>query len=286
MMPSRSESIINVDSVSSSVGGVASHAYTSSKHAVMGLMRNVATELGRYGIRVNCVSPHFILAPLTKEFFKIDESAGVRVYSNLDGGLPKSICSLKELKTLDASNCASLACIPSSIGHLASLQCLLLWGCSSLREIPDSIGKLESLAELHLTRTAVAELPRSIGNLQNLRILDICRSHITELPGAIGMLTKLLDLRALGCKNLEGLPKNMGELVSLNKLNLEKSGITSLPESISKLSSVQNLSVRYCQKLRGLSELPFGITALRITCQGPALPQLFPTNPSQETHSF
>ncbi|XP_039158840.1 secoisolariciresinol dehydrogenase-like, partial [Eucalyptus grandis] len=86
MMPSRSGSIINVGSVSSSVGGVASHAYTNSKHAVMGLTRNVATELERYGIRVNCVSPHFILAPLTKEFFKIDESAGVRVYSNLDGG--------------------------------------------------------------------------------------------------------------------------------------------------------------------------------------------------------
>ncbi|KAL3743853.1 hypothetical protein ACJRO7_019027 [Eucalyptus globulus] len=85
MLPLRG-SIINVDSVSSSVGGVASHAYTSSKHAVMGLTRNVATELGRYGIRMNCVSPHFILAPLTKEFFKIDESAGVRVYSNLDGG--------------------------------------------------------------------------------------------------------------------------------------------------------------------------------------------------------
>ncbi|XP_039157259.1 disease resistance protein RUN1-like [Eucalyptus grandis] len=189
-------------------------------------------------------------------------------------GLPKSIGSLKELKTLDASNCASLGCIPSCIGHLASLQCLLLWGCSLLREIPDSIGKLELLAELHLARTAIAELPRSIGNLQNLRILDICRTRITELPGAIGMLTKLQDLRASGCKNLEGLPSNMGELVSLNKLNLEKSDITSLPESISKLSSVQNLSVRYCQKLRGLPELPFGITALRITCQSPALPQL------------
>ncbi|XP_039169319.1 momilactone A synthase-like [Eucalyptus grandis] len=86
MMPSRRGGIINVDSVSSSVGGVASHTYTSSKHAVMGLTRNVATKLRQYGICMNCVLPHFILAPLTKEFFKIDESTGVRVYSNLEGG--------------------------------------------------------------------------------------------------------------------------------------------------------------------------------------------------------
>ncbi|KAF8041579.1 hypothetical protein BT93_A0236 [Corymbia citriodora subsp. variegata] len=188
--------------------------------------------------------------------------------------LPESIGFLKELKTLDASNCASLACMPSSIGHLASLQCLLLWGCSTLREIPYSIGKLASLAELNLARTAIAELPESIGNLQNLRILDICRTHITELPGAIGMLAKLLELRASGCKNLEGLPSNTGELVSLNKLNLDKSGITGLPESISKLSSVQYLSLQYCQKLRELPELPSGIMTLCITCQSPALPHL------------
>ncbi|XP_030456116.1 disease resistance protein RPV1-like [Syzygium oleosum] len=188
--------------------------------------------------------------------------------------LPESIGSLKELKTLDASNCASLACIPSSIGHLASLQRLLLWGCPSLREIPDSIGKLASLAELHLARTTIVELPESIGNLQNLRILDIRRTYITELPSAIGMLAKLSELRASGCKNLDGLPRNIGKLVSLNKLNLDKSGITGLPESISKLSSVQNLSVRCCQKLRELPELPFGIIALRITCQSPSLPNL------------
>ncbi|KAI3426567.1 Fe2OG dioxygenase domain-containing protein [Psidium guajava] len=85
MIPSRSGSIINVGSVSSSVGGVASHAYTSSKHVVVGLTRNVASELGRHGIRVNCVSPYLILTPSAREFFKIGEDAGARVYSDMDG---------------------------------------------------------------------------------------------------------------------------------------------------------------------------------------------------------
>ncbi|KAL3747960.1 hypothetical protein ACJRO7_016731 [Eucalyptus globulus] len=82
MIPSQRGSIIIV---CSSVGGVASHAYTSSKHAVLGLTRNVAAELGQYGVRINCLSPYFILTPLTKAIFQIDEDAGVRVYSNMDG---------------------------------------------------------------------------------------------------------------------------------------------------------------------------------------------------------
>ncbi|KAF7848172.1 hypothetical protein BT93_L2226 [Corymbia citriodora subsp. variegata] len=51
MIPSQRGSIINLGSISSSVGGIATHAYTSSKHAIVGLTRNVAAELGRYGIR-------------------------------------------------------------------------------------------------------------------------------------------------------------------------------------------------------------------------------------------
>ncbi|KAI3407313.1 uncharacterized protein J3R85_021108 [Psidium guajava] len=94
---SRSGSIVNVGSVSPSVGGVATHAYTSSKHAVVGLTRNVAAELGRYGIRVNCLSPYFILSPLTKEFFKVVQNGGVGVYSNLDG------VSLKEEDVAEAA---------------------------------------------------------------------------------------------------------------------------------------------------------------------------------------
>ncbi|KAF7848173.1 hypothetical protein BT93_L2227 [Corymbia citriodora subsp. variegata] len=85
MIPSRKGSIINVGSVNSSVGGVAPHAYTSSKHSVVGLTRNVAAELGRYGIRANCLSTYFILSRLSEEFFNGVRNGGVGVYSNLEG---------------------------------------------------------------------------------------------------------------------------------------------------------------------------------------------------------
>ncbi|CAL5328553.1 unnamed protein product [Camellia sinensis] len=83
MIPAKKGSIITIGSVSSSVGGVASHAYTSSKHAVVGLTKNVAAELGQFGIRVNCLSPYVIATPLAMNFFKMDESDASSVYSNL-----------------------------------------------------------------------------------------------------------------------------------------------------------------------------------------------------------
>ncbi|XP_021300271.1 secoisolariciresinol dehydrogenase-like isoform X1 [Herrania umbratica] len=85
MIPARKGSIISLGSVSSSVGGVASHAYTSSKHAILGLTKNVAAELGRFGIRVNCLSSYFIATELAINFFKLDTDERSRVYSNLKG---------------------------------------------------------------------------------------------------------------------------------------------------------------------------------------------------------
>lgn len=57
MIPRRSGCIISTASVAGFMGGLGPHAYTASKHAIVGLTKNTACELGRYGIRVNCISP-------------------------------------------------------------------------------------------------------------------------------------------------------------------------------------------------------------------------------------
>ncbi|CAN7060499.1 unnamed protein product [Brassica oleracea var. botrytis] len=49
--------IISMASVAGVMGGMGPHAYTASKHAIVGLTKNAACELGKYGIRVNCISP-------------------------------------------------------------------------------------------------------------------------------------------------------------------------------------------------------------------------------------
>ncbi|XP_039122286.1 zerumbone synthase [Dioscorea cayenensis subsp. rotundata] len=60
MIPQKKGSIISMASVSSVIGGAGPHGYTTSKHAVVGLTKSVATELGKHGIRVNCVSPYAV----------------------------------------------------------------------------------------------------------------------------------------------------------------------------------------------------------------------------------
>ncbi|XP_008812964.2 short-chain dehydrogenase reductase 3b-like [Phoenix dactylifera] len=57
-------SIICTASVASCRGGLAPAAYTASKHAVLGLVRAAAGELGQHGIRVNCLSPFGVATPL------------------------------------------------------------------------------------------------------------------------------------------------------------------------------------------------------------------------------
>ncbi|KAK9985896.1 hypothetical protein SO802_030847 [Lithocarpus litseifolius] len=83
MIPARSGSIISSSSISSYVGGAASHAYTCSKHAVLGLTKNAAVELGQFGIRVNCLSPYALATPLATKFVGVDDETLENVMNSL-----------------------------------------------------------------------------------------------------------------------------------------------------------------------------------------------------------
>ncbi|XP_065853163.1 short-chain dehydrogenase reductase 2a [Euphorbia lathyris] len=64
MIPRGVGCIISTSSVAGVMGGLGPHAYTASKHAIIGLTKNTACELGRYGIRVNCISPFGVATPM------------------------------------------------------------------------------------------------------------------------------------------------------------------------------------------------------------------------------
>uniref|UniRef100_A0A0C9RKK9 TSA: Wollemia nobilis Ref_Wollemi_Transcript_13563_1107 transcribed RNA sequence n=1 Tax=Wollemia nobilis TaxID=56998 RepID=A0A0C9RKK9_9CONI len=79
MVPKRSGSIICTASISSVQGGLGPHAYTMSKHGVLGLTRNAACELGKHGIRVNCVSPFGVATHMAVQGGKVTSEAKEKV---------------------------------------------------------------------------------------------------------------------------------------------------------------------------------------------------------------
>ncbi|KAL5543680.1 hypothetical protein UlMin_007464 [Ulmus minor] len=73
MIPQKKGSIVSLCSVASTLGGMGPHSYTGSKHAVLGLTKSVAAELGLHGIRVNCVSPYAVATNLALAHLPDDE---------------------------------------------------------------------------------------------------------------------------------------------------------------------------------------------------------------------
>lgn len=61
--------IVTIGSTMSRFGDAGMVAYTASKHAVLGLTRAIATELGPFGITANCLQPGAILTPMTEGAF-------------------------------------------------------------------------------------------------------------------------------------------------------------------------------------------------------------------------
>ncbi|WP_420640008.1 SDR family oxidoreductase [Candidatus Poriferisocius sp.] len=80
MKPNRSGSIISMSSTAGVMGGLGPHAYASAKHAVVGLTKNAAAELCRFGIRVNCIAPASMVTPMVAYAHTGD-------HTNIDGAL-------------------------------------------------------------------------------------------------------------------------------------------------------------------------------------------------------
>ncbi|KAI4301336.1 hypothetical protein L6164_034624 [Bauhinia variegata] len=77
MIPQRSGSILCTASVTGVMGGMAQPTYSISKSTVIGIVKAVAAELCRHGIRVNCISPFaiptaFVMEELSQIYPHVD----------------------------------------------------------------------------------------------------------------------------------------------------------------------------------------------------------------------
>ncbi|MBX3597547.1 MAG: glucose 1-dehydrogenase [Rhizobiaceae bacterium] len=81
----RRGSIINMSSQMGHVGAARRSVYCASKHAIEGLTKAMAIELGPSGIRVNTIGPTFVETPMTRPFFE-DEKFRQDVLSKIKLG--------------------------------------------------------------------------------------------------------------------------------------------------------------------------------------------------------
>lgn len=73
MLKNDGGNIVNIASIHGTVAAPLSSAYTATKHAVVGLTKNIAAEYAQQNIRCNVVGPGYILTPLLEA--NLDEAA-------------------------------------------------------------------------------------------------------------------------------------------------------------------------------------------------------------------
>ncbi|TPX16862.1 uncharacterized protein E0L32_003424 [Thyridium curvatum] len=67
-------SIVNASSIAGATGRAKNGSYTASKHAVTGLTRTAAKEIGHRGVRVNAIQPGRIETPMSRAARAIGET--------------------------------------------------------------------------------------------------------------------------------------------------------------------------------------------------------------------
>ena len=112
--------IINLASMLSYLGGFNTTAYTASKHAVMGLTRVMASELGPHGINVNAIAPGWIRTNLSYPLYTDPqryESVRARIPMG-DWGYPADFRGIAVFLASPASDYITGATIPVDGGYL------------------------------------------------------------------------------------------------------------------------------------------------------------------------
>ncbi|KAJ8649078.1 hypothetical protein MRB53_002101 [Persea americana] len=88
MIPASKGCILCTASISGIMGGLGPHPYTVSKFAIPGIVKSVASELCRHGVRINCISPFAVPTPLVlDQLSAFYPGVGPNRLSDMVGGL-------------------------------------------------------------------------------------------------------------------------------------------------------------------------------------------------------
>lgn len=106
MLEQRSGTFVNMASIAGIVAQAGGLAYTVSKHAMIGLTRQVSADYGQRGIRANAICPGAIETDLSRDFLKNEPEIKARVESVAAGrqGRPEEVADIALYLASDASS--------------------------------------------------------------------------------------------------------------------------------------------------------------------------------------
>ncbi|KAB2603614.1 TMV resistance protein N-like [Pyrus ussuriensis x Pyrus communis] len=165
--------------------------------------------------------------------------------------LPRAICNLKSLNSLNVVGCSKLDKFPEDMDHLRGLTC----GDT----MTEPLVGMKNLEALHFKWELDAK-PREGWGL--LRLLGLGKSRPDPpcwglVLSSLNRLCSLRTLILLDCEICEGdIPDDIGCLSLLALLQLSGNNFVSLPESIRHLSKLEYLDLMGCKSLQELPPLP------------------------------
>lgn len=120
MIPLKRGSIINISSMSAIFGLTEVVAYSSSKTALLGLTRTLASEYSHYGIRINAVAPGFIESKMFMDIMEKDPARKDKILNRTPAkrfGTPEDIGRAVAFLASDASEFITGICLPVDGGN-------------------------------------------------------------------------------------------------------------------------------------------------------------------------
>lgn len=120
MMKNGGGSIVNIASIHGTVAAPNSVAYTASKHGVVGITKNIASEYGEKNIRCNAVGPGYIETPLLTDHLNKDMMKAITDKSTMKRlGTPQEIADLVTFLSSDKSSFTTGSYIIADGGYTA-----------------------------------------------------------------------------------------------------------------------------------------------------------------------
>ena len=97
-------SIINMSSVNGVNPGIGIGAYPASKAGIISMTQQMALEWGKFGLRINCISPGFIDAGMSKPIYQDNKVRALRGGAVPSGRLGEAVDIANAVLFLDSEN--------------------------------------------------------------------------------------------------------------------------------------------------------------------------------------